>query len=490
MLSSVNTAPVTDDRTAARQLALFSFLLGAAVLFHQSKLGDWEVFSHHAVVTLAAIWLMLRPSSLRRLVILLAVHLVSVVIDLPLVVNHWLLIAIASTGLFIALGVGRLRGAAWAREPGPMYRALAPYLRVQVVLVYAFAALAKMNSAFFEADISCGALMLGDMLDRAPVGLHADWQDPLAIWGTILIEAALPIILALRATRLPAVFIGGGFHLTLALAGHLPFSGFAMAFYSLFIPDDTPERFDRLRAERPWLDRAVRRVQELARSPLAFPVAAGAFLGVAAWITYGPSGETVRSAAVRGFLAIFVVYALALGAVLAACVLQGGQVRYRPGLLRLAHPVWLIGPLLVIANALNPYLGLKTQSTFTMYSNLQTEAGHWNHSIVPEDVRVFDYQDNLVTIVDSSDEKLRLAAENHRDYVWFALRDWADDHPDESVTYVRDGVSHVAVRAGDDPLLSDEPSPILAKVFLFRDVPTDEGNECRIRRNARSDQGS
>ena len=37
-----------------------------------------------------------------------------------------------------------------------------------------------------------------------------------------------------------------------------------------------------------------------------------------------------------------------------------------------------------------------------MYSNLQTEGPHWNHELVPQDVQVFEYQDDLVRILDSS----------------------------------------------------------------------------------------
>ena len=45
---------------------LFAALLSAAVLFHQVQLGDWEVLSMHAVVSLAAIFCLLRPSDPRR----------------------------------------------------------------------------------------------------------------------------------------------------------------------------------------------------------------------------------------------------------------------------------------------------------------------------------------------------------------------------------------------------------------------------------------
>jgi hypothetical protein len=180
---------------------------------------------------------------------------------------------------------------------------------------------------------------------------------------------------------------------------------------------------------------------------------------------------------------VFALYYMALGAVFVLCLLHGRPFRYRPGLLRPASLVWLIGPILVVANAMSPYLGLKTQTTFTMYSNLQTEAGHWNHLVFPESMRIFGYQDETVEIVESDDRQLASAAENGRPWLLYALRQRTADHPDMSVTYVRDGERVVASRAGDDPVLSDSPNPILGKVFLFRDVPPADENSCRQARD-------
>ena len=109
-----------------RKLTLFTFLLAGAVIYHQSKLGDWEVLSLHAVVTLTAIWCLVRPSATDRLLLMLGAHFVSVVADMPLVVNHWLLLAFLELGLFVALGVGWARGEPWVRDRAALYRALAP----------------------------------------------------------------------------------------------------------------------------------------------------------------------------------------------------------------------------------------------------------------------------------------------------------------------------------------------------------------------------
>ena len=90
---------------------------------------------------------------------------------------------------------------------------------------------------------------------------------------------------------------------------------------------------------------------------------------------------------------------------------------------------------MLVANSLSPYLGLKTESAFTMFSNLQTESGRWNHAFIPEAVRVFPYQDELVRITVSNDRALE---QRSRDGTWlvrFELERYLRSHPGTTATY-------------------------------------------------------
>lgn len=224
----------------------------------------------------------------------------------------------------------------------------------------------------------------------------------------------------------------------LAEAGHAPFSGFAMTFYALFLPDDVPARARRLLAEHPRLTAGLERGTDLARAAFAFPLVAAAFLLLAAAITYGP-WEILEGKTERAVEFVFFAYAVLLAALAAVVLRRGGPFPYRPGFLRLAHPVWLIGPALVVLNGVSPYLGLKTQSTFTMYSNLQTEAGRWNHRLVPEDVRLFSFQDKLVRVVGAEDPVLSRYAGTDTELVLFRIRRYVDERPDLQLVYETDG---------------------------------------------------
>ena len=68
------------------------------------------------------------------------------------------------------------------------------------------------------------------------------------------------------------------------------------------------------------------------------------------------------------------------------------------------RPRWAplcVVPLVVVLNGLSPYVGLKTETSWAMYSNLRTEV-HPNHFLVPASVKVFGYQDDLVEILATS----------------------------------------------------------------------------------------
>ncbi len=460
---------LADRRT---QFAIFSFLLAGAILFHQAQLAAWEVFSPHTVVSLSAIFVLLRPSSVARFLAMLAIHLLSMLIDMPYVVNHWLLLGLTTVGLGIPLAVAALRRRPWLRDPGELYRRMAPVVRIQVVLVYLFAVLAKLNTDFLNPALSCAAQMSQGLLEDMPLSLYASWQDVPAIWVTLLIEAFLPIGLLIRRTRVATIVVGGTFHTALGVAGHIPFSGFAFAFYALFLPDDMPRRLRGLMETSPRLRSAALGVARLARSPAAFPVLAGGWVAALAVLSYLP-----------GTVFFFLLYTAALGVVLFLCLRQAKLAAYQPGAFRLAHPLWGIAPVLVVLNAVTPYLGLKTQNTFTMYSNLQTEEGYWNHAIFPEEMRIFDLQDAPIRIVSSDDERLARAARDGTRLVEYDLLHHLSENPDTDVVYSQGGQMVRVSGTAQKPAVNS-PSVIERKLFLFRDIPAEQRNTCRSRRDA------
>lgn len=460
------------DATAEGQFAGFAFLLAAATVFHHVVLGDLRLT--HVLATLVAFWVMLRPSSLTRFLVLVGMQLVVLIDDLPEVANHWLVLSLVNVIALGYLAWAAITRRDWPMSGGLLYRRLAPVLRVAVVMVYLFAALAKMNHGFMDGVNGCARVLADEVFARTLTPPGVDQLSSALAIGTIAIELALPIGLIFRRTRLLAVFVGIGFHTVLAVAGHAPFSGFAFVFYWLFLPDDMPERLARVR-DRLLSAAADLRPRVRAAWPAWVAAAVAGLAAIAAW-----AAAVVPHSGLREFLAMvaFLAYAAGVTTLLVLALWDPAPLRWRPGMFRLPHPVMLIVPLALVANGLSPYLGLKTENSFTMYSNLRTETPFWNHWFLPQGMQVFDMQDRPVRVFASSQERLKSVAAEGMAMPRFAFYAETSRSPEDSVTFEIDGRVREVARIGSDPTLADGPNPVLAKAVWFRDIPLAAGSFC------------
>jgi len=270
--------------------------------------------------------------------------------------------------------------------------------------------------------------------------------------------------------------VGGAFHAVLALAGNVPFSALALALYVVFLPVDTPGRVRAVVAGRPALGRGTDRARRWAASPAAFPAAVGAWLAAAVVFSLAP--EAGRAVISHGTRTLLVALMLAAGLVLALALARGRPWVHPPRSLRLGHAVFVVGMGLVVANGLSPYLGLKTESSFTMFSNLHTEAGLWNHAFIPEAVRVFDFQDRLVRVTDSNDRALERRSRDGARMVRFELGRYLRQHPGARATYVMAGDPGGPIRTTGSGLAAPWGAAILDRVVKFRDVRPPQRGWC------------
>jgi hypothetical protein len=450
-------------------LRAFTVALGVFTVVHNAILGTFELVSAENLTVAVAILAIARPSA-KSLLALLAADLVSTAIKYPEVYNHSVLVAV------IALIV--LTWAAWHAlhrrgdfGEDQLYAAVAPAIRTTVLVAYGFAAFAKLNSGFFERDTSCAVKIYNDVVDVIAVLPRTSLINGPLIYGTVAVEIAIPILLAMRRTRIAGLAVGAVFHLVLVTAGHSPFTTAAFAFYvGFFLPEDT---LDRLRE----LGRRHRRAAGLVTAGRsAISSTWTVLLVLVAWIAVSvtsvtdPSGR--RSPRVIDALEPAVlVYGFVLIAVAAAALCVCDRPVYSRGMLRFAHPGWLVGPLLVVVVGASPYLGLKTRSSFTMYSNLRTEGTAWNHLVVPEGVQVFSFQDDLVRVIRSDDPELAEIATVGDEMVWYEFAEHRRARPSYSVVFERAG-ERVHLLAGDPLGSFDAPPHALSRVLAFRPVST------------------
>jgi hypothetical protein len=136
---------------------------------------------------------------------------------------------------------------------------------------------------------------------------------------------------------------------------------------------------------------------------------------------------------------------------------------------------WLQILLLIIVglNSLAPYLGVKTNATMTMFSNLKIEGGVTNHLIMPR-LPFETPADDLVAVISSSNPNVRTFKETGLLYTWHELRRKMSETPGASISYERHGEVFEYKKAHENPELVSI-NPVLHKLTGFRNASvTDE----------------
>jgi hypothetical protein len=408
---------------------LFARMWAAAALAHLAGnpfYGDvWPRPSAVGVALLAvgvaAVVVLARPSH-RAMLVLAAAVPVSAALEAPMLGNHWLLAAAVSLAYVATAG---------------RWESFAPAARWTLVVFYAFAAFAKLNTGFLDPETSCAVFYANQALGaaRLPVLAPGGLVPTALIVTTVLVEAAIPVLLTLRPTRRVGVLLGLVFHglVSLDLAQHFyDFTAVLLALFALFLSEDAAAAADRLFASVAGRWRGV-----------AWAGIAGFGLAVT-FANVTPLGPTSAWLLRRVNFAAWVPY-LAF----ATWLILGARAA--------AHPSWRLEPVtalvvaLVFVNGLTPYLEVKTAYGFNMYANLVTSNGRSNHLLVRRTWPVRRDQGRPVEILLSSDPGLRRYAALGYLLPWPSFRAFLAAHPDVSVTYRRDGETLSLQRASDRP---------------------------------------
>lgn len=381
---------VADAALAHRAFAL---ALAVGVLLHELQFGS-SPLGLHGLVVVAAVALLVQPASVPRFLALLGAVAIEMVADLPDPWNHTMflgLVGLAALGEWLRVGpLGRRTITA-----AELHLRLGPLLRTGFVLVWSFAAISKLNEAFFDSPDSCAVWLV----EQVPLVAVPDELGSAVVLATVAVELAVPVLLLLRPFRPVGIGLGWGFHLVASLAGHTAFSGIAWSMYLLFLDDrvlaDVANRAARWgegllgTARRAWT------VVHRHRDQVGVVLLAG-LVGYLLVLQAVPPEVAQRG---RRWLpaALYLVWTMAWAGLLVAVGRRRGfRGMVAPVRWGSRSPVVLAGIGVLVLNGASPYLGAKTLSSFTMYSGLRTEPGAWNHLLVPETVRVLGWQDDLV----------------------------------------------------------------------------------------------
>jgi hypothetical protein len=463
---------------------LFAGLWGWALLMHQATFDRWRHSPLGWALVVLAIALVLRPSSLVLLAAVVTIDLAYSLQCMPQTANHLVFEGMVCFGWLLAFGAhafARLRREPQARtwwralerkpgEPHPLEHSRAP-LCLALLLVYWLSVLHKLNYDFVDPAASCASYMYRRVAQALPFLPRGIWAEHASIWGTLLAEATLPVLLLWRRTWQVGLVAALSFHLMLALdptPGIYSFTGLLFALFVLVLP-------------KVFVAAATERLQALVARVGArrLLVARGAALLA---VALGLANGALRGDgwAFRAGFYFFVIW---------AAVVAGGYLLVMRSVLEkpaeppsvsrelAPAPAWLwTVPAIVLLNGFNPYLGLRTQLSFSMFSNLRTEGGQSNHWFMPRLISLGHFQEDLVEIIASDDAELAEYGTKQLLVPYFEFRRMVSGLADVNVTYRRGGLEQTfRCSAGhcNDAELAEPYSRLLGRLLYFR--PVDKG---------------
>ncbi len=456
--------------TAFAPFTVFAWFWAIQALVHQVYHGYFCRITPEMFLNVAALLLFLRPSSLWRFLLLCVVQLATIWVEMPYIYNHPMVVAIAEI-VILLLALQAWLGSQQLNAER-LHHLITQPLRIMLILTYLFAGLAKLNPDYFNPDLSSASEMYRWLVNKLPFLPQDTWAMHAANWGSVAIEFLIPTLLIFRRTRLLAMGIGLAFHTLLSINTFHDFTAVGVAFYILFLPPRWCEelvRFSESISRRfPWFDALRSSYATVGWIAVIFGVASFTHLG---WVEF----DAFKTWSFYRSRDVYLLFTMAAGAGFIWGLLKIGSGLDQSDRFPL-KPLSYVGIVILVVNGMCPYIGLKTESSFTMFSNMQTEGELWNHYFMPRWLRVFPYQDDLVTIVESSHPVFQSAAENGVRFAYFGFHREALDHPDMSVTYEYRGEQRSVPRAGDDPELSRPQPYLLRKIFWFRRVSPPEAN--------------
>ena len=462
-----------SSQDTEKSLRFFAVLLAISNVAHLSIHLPMISFSTEwisgALVLLAAGWVIAAPQ-VKSLLVLAMIQCVNVILLAPFNPDHWLLVFFINLVLIVSAFC------VWVREgtvsPQKLMQRTAPAARLVFLICYGFAAFSKLNSDFLFSENSAARELFQIQLGAMPILNWLVWP-PMVPWVTIVCESTIPLLLLFKRTRVLGILIGIGFHTALIISPAVKVFDFTLtivAMLYLFTPGNFESNIKTgiqdFKNRIPAIFGLFERYKWLL---VGAPI--GAVLAISCWHPMPDlPPRLVRLTASAGLFTVVLLGGIFLAGMIGNLMRHDGF-RWTP---RGAFGWLVIG--LAIVNGLCPYLGLKTQGSFTMFSNVRTEAGNWNHLVMPQSMQVFsDYQNKLVKIVGSDNESINqyyVASGNL--ITEFELQRIVLTNPEIELTIEKDG-NPIEINEPENRLALGPPPGLLArKLLIFRAVSPDE----------------
>ncbi|MBT8147633.1 MAG: DUF393 domain-containing protein [Gammaproteobacteria bacterium] len=464
LLNREGFAPKDEGISAKGQI--FSQFFALFSLFHffnyALEYGRFPPGYDQIALFLSALALLFRPRSARLLWLLMLTSTISTFIQAPVQSNHTMMRSALLLGYWLAFTVTWLQGSNWQ----DIFRRFVPVGQGALLVMYFFGIFHKLNTDFLNPVTSCAVALWQHM--PIPLSLlQGAAIDYTTIYGTFVAEGILIAMLLTRRLRYLGICGGILFHMLLAMSNYamyITFTVLTIAMHSLFIDRGAAENMVRSKEMTVIRSRLKDPVYILALCILMVLLALAALRGAYSTVTL------LMLPVVLPFCWVVFRYGRAPEAQIKTPALSANKT------------VGLVTSLLLVANCMMPYLGLKTSQAINMFANLRLEAGTSNHLIMPAP-GPYDYLEKVAIIEDGGqDSVLQSYAENGYAIIYYDLLARLEEDPDNQVTFTIDDRQFEDVSSQD---LNAEIASTLhprwfRKFFHFQPVVLTEPEHCNV----------
>lgn len=451
------------------QFNIFTVLWAIATLFHMAHSSVFDTQVDFALLTLAAMYVVFRPS-MTAFIILMVLQIFDAIYRMPYTTNHWLFTAFVNLTILHALFYLVIKQRSFHVNKGALLETFAPIVKLELIILYFFAVFHKLNSGFFSPETSCAT----DLLEAQNLDSVIPLTSQLLAFNayfTIIVELIIPICLCSKRLRNFGILFGLFFHCVLSYSTYnafYDFSSMVFALYFLFASSEFSATVLAIargfKSKVHWLVSKFN-FKKLLIVTLGFVV----FLAIIFVLNQKLKGfKDVHLYVFWTAYSIFFCYCFIRFLLFRKIAPDFGTSKFQ-----LAHWSFIILPLIVFLNGTCPYIGLKTESSYAMFSNLRTEGDVPNHFIVPASVQIFDYQKDVVEIISSTDPGLQKLASENKALVLFEFSNYIKAKRPEKVEYLLNGQreTYPSSKVREYPY-------VLSKLMKFRPFKTSDAQPC------------
>ena len=460
-----------SSQQRAEAYAIFCRLWALASLFHLGSYNEWVASIYHLLLACAALSLFFHPTSLYRLLSLCLLQLLQLAVQAPMVSNHWLFTGFVNATILHTFVYQAYKQKRFAVDRAIFFETFASLLRIELLILYFFVVLHKLNADFFALDTSCAIRFYLAQAERYSILPRSlSWaQSP--IYFTLLIEILIPLLLCVRRTRHGGILLGLVFHGVISFNPVSKFYNFSSMLFALFFLFTSKNV---LTSGREFLS-AWR--CKLTQTSFAAKLLWGAVLAATVLLVLHYLDQNLKKSGDL-YLVVWSLYGLLALGTFALLLIKPRRFSDIGPILVPRHTHLLILPGLLLLNGMSPYLGLKTETSFAMYSNLRTEGGITNHFFLPAKMQIFPYQNDLVQIQSASSNTIKSLTVKDQMIPFFELRRAVSQRPHTAISYWRNGVSTTVRDAANVSELSQPVPLLLRKLLYFRPINKTGPQEC------------